>query len=135
MATAQSSIFGSARTRRFSRLTLLKGERRFTRYPLALSVRFESTDRANGYGGVGVTRDLSSHGMFIETDREKAAPGSQVKIVMDWPVLLGGNVPLQFVALGQVARCDAVGFAVRILRHEYRTKRKEVKVISIAAGA
>lgn len=134
MATAQNSIFAFDQVRP-ARLTLLKGERQFTRYPLALSVRFESTGRAKGRCGAGVTRDLSSHGMFIETDREKAALGSRVKIVMDWPALLDGNVPLQFVARAQVVRCDALGFAVSILQHEYRTKRKEIKVLAFAARA
>ena len=135
MATVQFSIFGSDQSKRVSRSTLLNGARRSARYPIALSVRFHSIERAQGHGGAGITRDLSSHGMFIETDREKADPGSLVKIVMDWPVLLEGNIRLQFVAEGQVVRCDAFGFGVRILRHEYRTRRKELGTLPITATA
>jgi hypothetical protein len=109
-----------------SRLALLKGSRRSIRYPISLNVRFQSASQIKLYCGAGVTRDFSSDGMFIETDRATAAPGAQLKIVADWPVLLGGTVPLQFVAVGQVVRCDAFGFAVRILRYEYRTRRREV---------
>jgi len=109
-----------------SRLALPKGARRSTRYPLSLTVRFQSAGQTKPYSGAGVTRDVSSDGMFIETDREKAAPGTQLKIIANWPVLLAGTVPLQFVAAGQVVRCDGFGFAVRILRYEYRTRRREV---------
>jgi hypothetical protein len=135
MATVQFSIFGSDQSKPVSRPTLLNGARRSTRYPIALSVRFHSIDRVRGHGGAGITRDLSSHGMFIETDREKADPGSLVKIIMDWPVLLEGNIRLQFIAEGQVVRCDAFGFGVRILRHEYRTRRKELGTLPITATA
>lgn len=135
MATVQFSIFGSDQSKPVSRPTLLNGARRSTRYPIALSVRFHSIDRVQGHGGAGITRDLSSHGMFIETDREKADPGSLVKIIMDWPVLLEGNIRLQFIAEGQVVRCDAFGFGVRILRHEYRTRRKELGTLPITATA
>jgi hypothetical protein len=106
--------------------TLLTDPRRFTRYPIALSARFHFSGPAKSLGGNGVTRDFSSHGMYIETNREKSEPGSTVKIVVDWPVALEGGIPLQFIATGKVARCDAAGFGVRILRYEYRTKRKEV---------
>jgi PilZ domain len=102
-----------------------KGARRSTRYPLALSVRFQTAGPVTGSSGTGVTRNLSSGGMFIETTRE-AEPGSQVKIIVEWPVLLQGAVPLQFIALGQVVRCNESGFGMRILRYEYRTRRKEV---------
>lgn len=108
-----------------TKAVLPKGARRSTRYPLALSVRFHPLGAAQGNSGNGVTRDFSSQGMFIETNRE-AEPGSQVKIVAEWPVLLEGVVPLQFIAVGQVVRCDAFGFGMRILRHEYRTRRKDV---------
>ena len=129
MATLQSSIFGSDQAKPVSRLTLVKGARRYTRYPITLSVRFHSTGRVKAYGGAGVTRDLSSHGMFIKTDRENVVPGSE------WPALLDGAVPLQFIALGQVVRRDSFGFAVCVLRHEYRTRRKEVTVLPIATRA
>jgi hypothetical protein len=124
MATLQRSIFGSDQAKPISRLRLLKGARRYTRYPITLPVSFHSTGHVNGPGGAGVTRDISSHGMFIDTDLEKATPGSRVKLIVEWPALLDGAVPLQFIALGQVVRRDEFGFAVRVLRHEYRTRRK-----------
>jgi hypothetical protein len=102
-----------------------KGARRSTRYPLALSVRFQTDGPVAGSRGTGVTRDLSSGGMFIETTRE-AEPGSQVKIIAEWPVLLEGTVPLQFIALGHIVRCNALGFGMRILRYDYRTRRKQI---------
>lgn len=135
MATMHFSIFGSDQSKPVSGQTPLKGARRSNRYPIALSVHFHSIGRVKGHGGAGITRDLSSHGMFIETDREKADPGSLVKIIMDWPVLLEGSIRLQFIAEGQVVRCDAFGFGVRILRHEYRTRRKELGTPPIIATA
>jgi len=122
MSTGLSSICGLAEAG--SELAPLgKDPRRSTRYPLALSVRFH-TDSPDEMGRRGVTRNFSSRGMFIETD-PPAEEGSQIKIVVEWPVLLGGEVPLQFIALGQVIRCDQSGFAMHFLRYEYRTRRKE----------
>ena len=135
MATPQSSIFEFHQAKPISRLTLLKGARRYTRYPITLPVRFHSTGRVKGPSGAGVTRDFSSHDMFVTVDREKPSPGSRVKLIVEWPALLDGAVPLQFIALGQVVRRDAFGFAVRMLRHEYRTRRKEVTVLPIATRA
>jgi hypothetical protein len=103
-----------------------KDARRFTRYPIALSVCFETNGTVRRRkSGAGITRNLSSRGIFIET-KGGAPPGTQVKIIAEWPVLLEGTIPLQFVALGEVIRRDARGFAMRILRYEYRTRRKSV---------
>ncbi len=103
---------------------LWKDPRRSTRYPLALPVRFQSDGPADAISGTGVTRNFSSCGLFIETPTG-AASGCQVKIVVEWPVLLEGEVPLQFIALGEVVRYDESGFGMRLLRYEYRTRRKE----------
>jgi hypothetical protein len=103
---------------------LWKDPRRSTRYPLTLPVRFQTDGSEEAGSGTGVTRNFSSCGLFIETNAG-AASGSQVKIVVEWPVLLEGEVPLQFIALGEVIRCDESGFGMRLLRYEYRTRRKE----------
>src|ERR1700726_3576302 len=100
MATPQCSIYGFDQAEPISPLALLKGERRAARFPLVLSVRFQSGGPVKGRSGAGVTRDFSSRGMFIETDSIKAKPGSRVKVIAEWPVLLEGSVPLQFIAFG-----------------------------------
>jgi hypothetical protein len=110
-----------------------KDPRHSTRYPLALSVRFQTHGVVEQTIGAGVTRNLSSCGMFIETDRE-AEPGAQIKIIADWPVLLEGVVPLQFIALGEIVRCDPRGFGMRILRYEHRTRRKEAMGTMVPAS-
>jgi|SRR5579863_3188311 hypothetical protein len=123
MSTGLSSISRPAEAGPES-APLGKDPRRSTRYPLALSVRFHTDSPVAGISGSGVTRNFSSRGMFIETDAP-AEVGSQVKTVVEWPVPLEGEVPLQFIALGQVVRCDESGFAMHFLRYEYRTRRKE----------
>lgn len=123
MSTGMSSIWRPAEAG-LELAPLGKDPRRSTRYPLALSVRFHTDRPVDGMGGNGVTRNFSSRGMFIETNAP-AEVGSQIKIVVEWPVLLEGEVPLQFIALGQVVRCDESGFAMHFLRYDYRTRRKE----------
>jgi hypothetical protein len=132
MASPQFSIYESDEIKPASPLVLIKAQRHSTRYPLALPVRFRAGGPVKGRDGEGVTRELSSHCMYVEADAAKVKPRSRMKLIAEWPVLLEGSVPLQFIVYGQVVSCDGFGFAVRITRYEYRTRRKEV--IPITAG-
>jgi hypothetical protein len=55
-----------------------------------------------------------------------------MKLSIEWPSLLYGRVPLRFVTVGKVVRCDASSFAVTVVRYEFRTAKR--KVTSIDAG-
>ena len=49
---------------------------------------------------------------------------------IDWPVLLDGGVQLQLVVRGVVVRSDGAVIALRIERHEFRTRRAELRVVT-----
>jgi hypothetical protein len=56
-----------------------------------------------------------------------------MELSIEWPPLLHGRVPLRFVTVGEVVRCDASSFAVMLERHQFRTAKR--KVTSIAEHA
>jgi hypothetical protein len=75
---------------------------------------------------MGETIDFSSCGFLVSTGSE-AVPneGSRVRAVVEWPVLLNGTAPLQFVVSGRVVRADTGRFAVSFDRHEFRTMKRK----------
>jgi hypothetical protein len=82
--------------------------------------------------GAGETIDFSSRG-FLVTTLPEAVPieGVRVRAVVEWPVLLNGTAPLQFVVSGRVVRSEITRFAVSFDRHEFRTmKRKPGSVLT-----
>ena len=94
------------------------------RFPFHFSVRYRTlgVDPASGVGG---TLDFSSHGILVQ------APGATrpridevLEAVVEWPILLNGITPIQFVALGRVVRTADQTFAISIARYEFRTTRK-----------
>jgi hypothetical protein len=82
--------------------------------------------------GTGETVDFSSHGFLVATMPEFVpVEGTRVRAVVEWPVLLNGTAPLQFVVSGRVVRSEITRFAVSFDRHEFRTmKRKPGSVLS-----
>jgi hypothetical protein len=103
-------------------LETIGGDRRAERrYDLELAVRWTVRYRRRALeSGTGRTRDLSAHGMMIETGRA-LQPGSQIEVVVSWPALLHGVCPLSLVAAGRVVRSDGTCTAIRMTQHEFRT--------------
>lgn len=60
--------------------------------------------------------------------------GRVVEIAVNWPVLLGGTCPLQFVAKGRVMRADSEKAVISIERYEFKT-RSAAAGASVAAGS
>jgi hypothetical protein len=113
-----------------SPLQLIAMERRSkVRYPLVLSVRYHTLGRLGRkfYSGVGQAVNLSSGGALVDSQHELGV-GAELEVRMDWPSLLDGRIPLQFVAVGWVVRCDAASFAVRFRRHHFRTLKRKVQL-------
>ena len=93
------------------------------RFALTLTIGFTVSDRRVPVKtGKGSTIDLSSSGLSFTTDRPLLT-GQRLKASIDWPVLLGGKTRLQLVMSGVVVRADSAVVAVRISRHEFRTRR------------
>src|SRR5437870_3789431 len=81
------------------------GERRGDRrYDLSLNVRWKLIRRRRVLEmGAGITIDLSSGGILLETDRQLPI-GLNVELSISWPVLLHNVAPLQLVVVGRVVR-------------------------------
>ena len=100
------------------------------RFPLALDVRYTVAGRRGSMeSGSGRTIDLSSSGLRLATVRPLPV-GQRVDVSIDWPVLLDGRVQLQLVATGIVAWSRGTKTALRIQRHQLRTRGVEVITVS-----
>jgi hypothetical protein len=101
-----------------------------TRFPLDLKVRYVVRGRRSlDVTGSGSTIDLSSSGLNFRADKHLQA-GMRLDVYIDWPVPLDGGVQLQLVMSGEVVRTDGLATALRIERHEFRTKKAGLKVVT-----
>jgi PilZ domain len=111
----------------FSHATLI--ERRATfRFPLALRVRFRTRMPASPYSGEGWVWNISRGGILVSSEHEIGV-GTEVELNIEWPSLLYGRIPLRFVAVGEVVRCDVSSFAVVLARYQFRTAKKKATPI------
>jgi hypothetical protein len=96
--------------------------RRTWRFPVREEVRYRVLRSEASASGVGKTLNISSGGILFTTE-ERLPMGHRVEVAVNWPVLLDGACPLQFVAVGEVLRSEANKAAVQIKRHEFKTRR------------
>lgn len=102
----------------------MHGERRAkTRYPIELTLSYQTLDVNAPVSGVGRSMDMSSSGLLVSCPNQ-IPEGTILKITIDWPTLLNGATPLQLVTIGKVARSDAATFAVALESYEFRTTRR-----------
>ena len=101
-----------------------QSERRATaRFPLSLELRYAVTRRRlPASNGSGRTIDLSSSGLAFTADKPLPT-GVNVEVSIDWPVLLDGGVQLQLTVSGLVVRTSGTVTALKIVRHEFKTRR------------
>ncbi len=71
--------------------------------------------------GSGKTLNFGSGGLLFTTE-DRLPVGRTVELSVNWPALLGGKCPLQFVATGRVVRSESNRAAVKIERYEFRTR-------------
>jgi len=111
------------------RLPKIKGEERrdSIRYPLSLELRY--TIARLRLSGSGYTLDLSSSGLRFRADRPLPI-GAHVRISINWPVLLERAVQLQLIASGVVVWTSESEVAVKVERHEFRTRGIPVQAAS-----
>ena len=115
------------------RVWLLQGlssdSRSSVRVPMDLEVRYRVVRRRRPVeNGSGRTIDISSSGLSFTADRPLSV-GQTLDVYIDWPVLLDGGVQLQIVASGVVVRTTGAVTAIRIERHDFRTRRAGPRVV------
>ena len=100
------------------------------RFPLSLDLRYSvSHRRAPLETGSGQIIDLSSSGLPFAT-QGPLEPGLKLDVAIDWPVLLDEHVQLQLVVTGVVVWSSQTETAMRIQRHDFRTRRVGLKAAS-----
>ena len=115
------------------RVRLLQGlssdSRSSVRVPIDLEVRYRVVRRRRSVEiGSGRTIDMSSSGLSFTADTPLSI-GQTLDVSIDWPVLLDGGVQLQIVVSGVVVRTTGAVTAIRIERHDFRTRRAGPKLV------
>ena len=91
------------------------------RFPSALEVHSISRlHRAEG-ARLGNMIDVSRSGLRFATSGPLET-GRKLAVTIDWPVLLDERVQLQLILAGTVVWSTATETAMRIQRHEFRTR-------------
>jgi hypothetical protein len=112
-----------------------KTDRRETgRFPVRENVKYTVVhSRALKTSGSGKTINFGSGGLLFTTE-ERLPVGRTVELSVNWPALLGGTCPLQFVATGRVVRSEDDRAAVKIERYEFRTRGGAAAVAAAASA-
>jgi PilZ domain len=92
------------------------------RFPIELGARYVVIGRAKAEG-TGWTVNISSQGVLI-TSREPVPSDTSIRVVIEWPILLGDISPLALHIGGKVVRSDSGLIAVRFFTHELRIRPK-----------
>ena len=94
-----------------------------TRYPLQLSVYYQSASSRILLSGAGRTLNISSGGLLIES-QQPVGEGIRLRLKLVWPCALDDLTPLQLIAYSTVVRSGASQFAVTLERYQFRTCRR-----------
>ena len=94
-----------------------------TRYAIELNVRFFTAQRRLTSHHIGRTVNISSSGVLVAAHCG-LKQGTILKLMIEWPWTLDGNVPLQLVATGMVVRSSQSSFAVAVRTHQFRTMKR-----------
>ena len=98
------------------------------RFPLELRVRYRTLGRRSPCSGEGQVGNISRNGVLVSA-KDQFGIGTLLELNIEWPSLLYGRVPLRFVTVGEVVRCDASSFAVILVRYQFRTAKTNVTSI------
>jgi hypothetical protein len=99
---------------------MLNERRVKSRYPLELSVRYQTLGTAGPGAGAGQTLNISSSGMLLAC-ASNIPEGTRLKLYVEWPSLLNGTTPLQLITVGTVVRCTQIGISVVFDSYQFRT--------------
>ena len=92
------------------------------RFPIELAARY-TIDGQQEIESAGKTVNISSHGALIQSPHE-VLPGTSIRVVIEWPILIRDGRPLALHTHGTVVRSDRGLVAVRFSTHELRTQPK-----------
>ena len=92
------------------------------RFPIALAARYAIAGQQE-IASAGKTVNISSHGALLRS-AHAMLPGTSIRVVIEWPILIGNWRPLALHIHGTVVRSDHGLVAVRFSTHEFRTQRK-----------
>ena len=93
-----------------------------SRYPIVAELHYRITRKhAEVETGRGRTLNISSSGILIETDHA-LPPGLRVDLSIVWPVRLNNVTPLQLCVKARTIRTEGRRTALKIFRHEFRTR-------------
>jgi hypothetical protein len=91
-----------------------------SRYSLQLRLRYHVLEGLRSlWTGTGTTSDMSRTGMRFDAARPVPL-GARVEMEVEWPVRLGGTLPLELCLTGSVVRSDAAGVAVCLTSWRFR---------------
>jgi hypothetical protein len=90
------------------------------RFPMALIARYAVVGQQE-VQGTGRTMNISSHGSLIASTLQWA-PGTTVRVVIEWPTLYGCIRPLALFIHGKAIRSHNGQVAVQFSHHEWRTR-------------
>jgi|SRR5689334_19316375 PilZ domain-containing protein len=107
--------------------------RRKPRFPFALDVRYRTLADGPMLTGAGQTINMSRSGLLIASEHEVPV-GARMEVTIEWPVCLGGTVPLKLVTSGRVTRSDPSSFVVLFRQYEFRTTKRKPASHSGANG-
>src|SRR5258705_5604596 len=92
------------------------------RFPIGLDARYK-VDARNDLSGTGQTVNISSNGVLITSAHEMSLDTS-IRVVIEWPVLLGDVCSVAMHIHGRVVRSGDGLVAVHFNRSELRTQPK-----------
>ena len=98
------------------------------RFPVTLDIRYSVSHRPAETGS-GQIIDLSSSGLRFAA-QGPLEPGLKLDVAILWPVLLDEHVQLQLVVTGVVVWSSETEIALRIQRHDFRTRSVGLKAAS-----
>ena len=98
------------------------------RFPLELRVSYRTLGQGTPCTGEGWVVNMNRGGVLVSSQHEVDV-GKRMELSIEWPSLLYGRVPLRFVTVGTVVRCDGSNFAVALVRYQFRTAKKKVTFI------
>ena len=96
--------------------------RKKTRFPIGLVARY-TVQRPHKIEGAGLTVNISSRGVLM-TSTYEVSPGTSIRVVIEWPIVIGNVCPLALHIRGTVVRSDRSLVAVRFKTYEFRTRPK-----------
>ena len=103
--------------------------RRVSRYAFLTTLRYRVAGETLGSWKNGRTLNMSGSGILVGCD-ETPPCGSRLELMIDWPGLMHGTPRMRLAVFGEVVRCEGPNFAVRILRHDFRSVVTAVRVAS-----